>query len=92
MEVKWYMWSFRKIPQTEVEIQRRGYIVPQVNFPSLLTDSEQTYTFLEHIHRMLNMKIQENPSNGRCDPAKKVLSSKSKAPFIIALSLPNTHV
>jgi hypothetical protein len=40
MEVKWNMWSFRKIRQTEDEIQRRRYIVPQVNFPSLLTDNE----------------------------------------------------
>ena len=92
MEVKWKMWSLKKIRHTEDEIQRRRYIVSQVSIPSLLTENEQTYTFLDHIHRILEMKFQENHSNGRCDPAKKILSSTSKVPFIIARSLPNIYI
>jgi hypothetical protein len=45
MRAEWYKWNFRKISQTEDEIQPKRLFALQVKYPSLPTDRDQTYTF-----------------------------------------------
>jgi hypothetical protein len=59
----------------EDEIQLSKYLDLQVKCPSLMTDRDETYTFLGNGCRVLSMEFEGNPSNGRRDTSEKVPSS-----------------